>query len=132
MTSVASAAKEPRDPVAPRQLPTLLGPNLQPLLAIESVGSLAIDDKTLPPQQGMQPQEAIAAILRRKNLQPVDNCRIVFRQRPVLPNRPRQADDPAAAPLAQTPLGYRPQLCAWPGALPIFASSSFIADISSN
>ena len=37
VTSVAAAAKEPRDPVAPRQLPTLLGPNLQPLLALEPV-----------------------------------------------------------------------------------------------
>ena len=61
-------------------------PNLQPLLAIEPVGSLAIDDKTLPPQQGMQPQEAIAAMLRRKDLQPIDNRRIVFRKWPVLPH----------------------------------------------
>ena len=46
-------------------------------------------------------------------------------------SRPRQADLRAAAPLAQTQLGYRPQLCAWPGALPV-ASNSFSADLASD
>ena len=44
-------------------------PNLQPLLALEPVGSLAIDDKTDPPRAGSRRK---AAMLRRKNLQPID------------------------------------------------------------
>ena len=106
-------------------------PNLQPLLALEPVAELAIDDKTLPPQQGRQPQKAIAAILRRKNLQPIDNCRILFRQRPLRPTATGRPPRSRAAHSNPTRLSESPQLCAWPSALPV-ASSSFSADLASN
>jgi len=70
-------------------------------------------------------------MLRPKNLQPIDNCRILFRQRPITPTATGRPPRSCAARSNPTRPAASPQLCTWPGALPV-ASSSLIADISSS
>ncbi len=88
--------------IPPRQLAPLLRPHLQTLLGVEPVGPLAVGDQPLPPQQRVQPEIAVAAVLRGQLLQAADDRLVVLRRRTVLLHRPRQADNPAAAPLAET------------------------------
>lgn len=56
------------DPIPPRQLAPLLRPHLQAFLDVEPVGPLAVRDQPLSPQQRVQPEIAVAAVLRSQLL----------------------------------------------------------------
>ena len=104
------------DAVAPGQLAPRPGPHLQAHLGVEAAGALAVRHQPLPPQHRVQPELAVAAVLRGQLLHGARHCRVVLRRGRVLLHRARQADDPAAPPSAETQRVHKksPRLVSWP------------------
>ena len=90
-----------RRAVAPGKLASRFRPDLQALLDIKPPGPLPVLDQPLAPKHGVEAQIAIAAVLRRQRLHTLDHRLVIPRLRPILLDRPRQAANPAAPPLAQ-------------------------------
>lgn len=120
-------------PISPGQFAPLLRPHLQPFGSVEAPGPLVVDGQPLPAEQGVQPQIAVAAVLRGEHTQALAHGRIVALDRPVLLHRAPLTDDPATPPFAQALIGHEKAhgSAFRDGRHQFFARSSFIADTSS-
>ena len=106
--------------------------HLQTLLVIKPVGAFTVHHKSLTPQHEVQPQIAIALVLRSQFFHAFDGGGIVLRYEPVLLHRPCQAGDPARPPVAQADLALKQsqRFALGHRCHQFSASSSFIDDMS--
>lgn len=120
-------------PVPPRQLSTLFHTHLQAFGRVEPIGPFVVHDQALAAKHGVQPQIAIAPVLRGQCLHPLDHSLVVLRHCPILLNQPRQANNPAGPSFTEPTLGHQEAhgFALRHGLHQFFASRSFIADMSS-